>query len=150
MILKLADDLKRDEGFRSFPYDDATGLPIPMNGHDISIKGYGTVGYGWNMDALPLSKEAGEFILGEHINQSLKEMDAQWPWWRQMPEPAQRGLANMVFNMGIGRARGFRKMLRALESGDYNRAATEALDSKWAKQVGARGQRIAVLYRSCS
>ena len=52
MILRLMEMLKKDEGFRPYPYDDITGMPIPMHG-DILIKGYATTGYGWNMDALP-------------------------------------------------------------------------------------------------
>jgi len=38
-------------------------------------------------------------------------------------------------------------MLTALEAGEYERAALEALDSKWAKQVGKRADRIATLFR---
>lgn len=149
IILRLMEMLKKDEGFRPYPYDDITGMPIPMHG-DILIKGYATTGYGWNMDALPISKEAAEFILGEHVNQTLKEMGDQWPWWRDLPELAQIGLANMTFNMGLSRTRGFKKMLLALQRGDFETAADEALDSTWATQVGARAERIAELYRACS
>ena len=38
-------------------------------------------------------------------------------------------------------------MLSALEKGDYNVAAKEALDSNWAKQVGDRANRIAKVFR---
>jgi lysozyme len=34
-------------------------------------------------------------------------------------------------------------MLAALEAGDYETAATEALDSRWAQQVGHRAHNIA-------
>ena len=43
----------------------------------------------------------------------------------------------MAFNMGVGGFLAFRQMLRAIE------AAREALDSRWARQVGARAARIA-------
>jgi hypothetical protein len=36
-------------------------------------------------------------------------------------------------------------MLGALESGRYDAAASEALSSKWARQVGARSKRIAAV-----
>ena len=39
------------------------------------------------------------------------------------------------------------KTLSALEKGDYNVAAKEALDSNWAKQVGDRANRIAKVFR---
>ena len=64
-----------------------------------------------------------------------------------MPEPAQRALANMAFNLGVPRLSQFKNMLSALEKGDYNVAAKEALDSNWAKQVGDRANRIAKVFR---
>lgn len=38
-------------------------------------------------------------------------------------------------------------MLQVLQDGDYNRAADEALDSRWAQQVGAWAERISAQYR---
>ena len=42
------------------------------------------------------------------------------------------------------------RYLDALEKGKFNTAADECLDSRWSEQVGARSERIAQLYRSCS
>jgi lysozyme len=53
----------------------------------------------------------------------------------------------MALNLGWPRLSAFRNMLAALQAMDYATAAREALDSKWAKQVGARAERIAALYR---
>jgi len=39
-------------------------------------------------------------------------------------------------------------MLAALAKRDYSQAAIEALDSVWARQVGARADRIATLFRN--
>jgi lysozyme len=41
----------------------------------------------------------------------------------------------------------FKKMLIAFERGEYNEAADEALDSRWAVQVGSRAQRDAKMIR---
>ena len=62
-------------------------------------------------------------------------------------ETAQRALANMAFNLGLTRLKSFVKMLAALEDKKYVEAAREAIDSKWAKQVHGRAQRIFELYR---
>jgi len=40
------------------------------------------------------------------------------------------------------------KMLAALKDGNYEGAAREALDSKWARQVGKRSERVAALLKS--
>jgi lysozyme len=53
----------------------------------------------------------------------------------------------MCFNLGMPRLRQFRNMLAALEAGDFETAAREALDSRWAGQVGARAERIAAQIR---
>lgn len=64
-----------------------------------------------------------------------------------MPELAQAALLNQCFNLGWPRLSTFKKMLAALQRGDYHDAAAEAEDSKWFRQVGERGKRVAALYR---
>ena len=48
----------------------------------------------------------------------------------------------MWFNLGLTRLLGFKKFLAALEAEDWDRAAEEMLDSKWAVQVGPRSTRL--------
>lgn len=45
------------------------------------------------------------------------------------------------------RLRQFRNMLACLQVEDYEGAAREALDSRWANQVGDRARRIAAMIR---
>jgi len=52
-------------------------------------------------------------------------------------------IINMLFNLGLPRFLTFRKMIKALEDQDYERAADEMLKSKWAKQVGDRADELA-------
>ena len=42
----------------------------------------------------------------------------------------------------------FKRMLAAIEKGDWDTAALEALNSKWADQVGARAKEIAEMLRT--
>ena len=53
----------------------------------------------------------------------------------------------MEFNLGLPRLRGFRKMRAALHRHDFEEAATEAQDSKWAHQTGHRATHITALLR---
>ncbi len=54
----------------------------------------------------------------------------------------QRALADMCFNLGLSRFSKFKKMLAAVEAGDFARASAEMKDSRWARQVGDKpGQR---------
>jgi lysozyme len=47
----------------------------------------------------------------------------------------------MAFNLG-NRLKGFKKFLSALNMGQWDDAAREMMDSKWATQVGKRAERL--------
>jgi len=49
---------------------------------------------------------------------------------------------DMAFNMGVPRLCKFKKMWAAIYAGDYNTAAIEMLDSRWATQVGTRAIKL--------
>lgn len=130
----LEEDLKRDEGFRSHPYIDSVGKS--------------TIGYGRNLDDVGISQSEAELLLRKDMGIAFEETREVYPWIKEAPLDVQRGLYNMAFNMGQARLSGFVKMLAALEAKNYSLAAEEALDSKWAEQVGARATRIAELFRN--
>jgi lysozyme len=49
----------------------------------------------------------------------------------------------MAFNMGVRGLLNFKKMLAAVETGQWGVAAKEMLDSTWAHQVPQRAARLA-------
>lgn len=51
-------------------------------------------------------------------------------------------LVNMVFNLGLGRFKKFKKMIGAIKEGNWKKASEEAEDSIWRKQTGYRAKRI--------
>jgi lysozyme len=131
---QLQKDLILDEGILLKPYRCTAGKL--------------TIGIGRNLDDVGISKTETLALLAADIERAEQGLDYFAPWWRSLPEPAARGLVNMAFNLGAGGLAGFKGMLLALEIGDYALAAAEALDSKWAKQVGDRAKRISALFRS--
>ncbi len=139
----LIADLQRDEGVRRYPYDDATGKPIKAGD---TVVGKITIGVGRNLSDRGLTEEEIGRLLAEDIGVVCEELDVNVPWWRDLPEPAQRALANMCFNVGWPRLSKFQRMLAALQARDFPTAAWEALSSRWAEQVGARALRIAHLF----
>lgn len=133
----LVNDLIRDEDKVKHAYRDS--------------EGYWTIGVGHLIDKRRgggLSDAAIDFILREDIEEVYVDLDRNISWWRDLPEDCRRGLCNMCFNLGWTRLSKFKNMLLALRQRDWNRAADEALDSKWARQVGDRAERIAELFRS--
>lgn len=132
---RLAKDLMRDEGMRLKVYRCPAGKL--------------TIGIGRNLEDVGISSGEAIDLLDNDIARVVSELNAALPWWRDVPEPGQRALANMAFNLGLTRLMEFQRMIAALRAGDYEAAAAEALDSKWAEQVGARAERIALLFREC-
>lgn len=131
-MLQLTRDLERDEGRKRKPYKCTAGKV--------------TIGVGRNLDDIGLTEPEIDHLLRNDLVRVCAELDRNVPWWRDMPEPHQRGLANMCFNLGWPRLSAFRRMLAALENGDGMMAALEAMDSKWSAQVGDRAARIALLF----
>jgi len=113
-------------------------------------QGYHTIGVGHNLDAKPISRRAALIILEDDINDAEHQTDNLFTWWRSLPEIVQNALVEMVFNLGPSRILTFSKMLAAMEDGDYEKAAKEAQDSLWFKQVGRRGPRIVSMIREGS
>ena len=130
---KLRSDLKHDEGVRDKPYLDSVGLT--------------SIGVGRNLSHKGLRPDEIEYLFTNDIKEAEQELDRICPWWSGLPEPAARGLCNMLYNVGAPRLLGFKKMLAALESHDWDRAAQEAEQSHWSAQVGQRAKRIADLFR---
>ena len=56
----------------------------------------------------------------------------------------------MAFNLGQTRLAGFKRLRAAALAGDWDRAAAEALDSRWASQTGRRAAEVAALLRTWS
>lgn len=129
----LRADLVRDEGIRLKPYRCTAGKL--------------TIGVGRNLDDVGISEDEAYLLLDHDIAACVADLDRALPWWGTLSEARQRALLNMRFNLGLSRLLGFKQMLTALQQGDYQTAAAQALDSQWAKQVGDRAQRIAALIR---
>ena len=59
-----------------------------------------------------------------------------------LPEEVQLILCNMMFNMGRPRLSNFKKMNAAIANGDWMEASIQMEDSRWAKQVPNRANRL--------
>lgn len=110
--------------------------------------GIETIGVGRNLVDRGLSDEEVDYLLSNDITIVENELDNGLSWWRDLDEVRQRALADLAFNMGLPRLHGFVKMLDGLQRRDYHAAADELLDSKYAKQVGARSERVAQMIRT--
>lgn len=132
---KLFADLERDEGFSASAYQDS--------------RGYWTIGYGTLIDKAAgggISRAHAAMIAQDAIESKRAELYRAHPWIRDLDEPRHRALINMAYNLGVPRLCGFKNMLGALQRGDWQKAHDDALNSRWATQVGERAQRIADVF----
>ncbi len=105
-----------------------------------------TIGWGRNIEDNGISEDEAQLMFDNDFKRSVKELE-QYTWYLTQPENVKLSLINMNFNMGIGRLLGFKKMIHALINKNYAIAAMEALDSKWALQVGDRAKQVALMMR---
>mgnify|MGYP001615460746 CR=1 FL=1 len=125
----LHEQLIRDEGMVLHAYRDSLGFL--------------TVGVGHNLDAKNITKRAAMVILDDDIADARMGLMAKWPWMREL-SPARLGaFINLAFNMGIGGLATFKNTLKAAEEGRWADVSRGLLDSKYARQVGERAQRVA-------
>ena len=124
----LIEELKRDEGVVLTLYKCSAGK--------------NTIGVGRNVDDRGITEDESDYLLGNDIDLCVDELEDNFTWYKNLSDARQRVLVNMCFNLGLTRLLGFKKFLAALEAEDWDRAAEEMLDSKWAVQVGPRSTRL--------
>lgn len=129
---KLINSVKIHESLRLKPYKCTAGKT--------------TIGYGRNLDDVGLSNEEAEYLLMHDLENAEKEA-ARLDCYKKLNQNRKDILIEMVFNLGYPRLCGFKKMIQALDRDDYDGAANEMLDSKWARDVGDRANTLAYFMR---
>lgn len=127
--------IEQEEGWRPEPYYDHLGYP--------------TVGYGFRLGKknapLPefiLPKKAGEAWMQAVIDHIRSELAEELSW---LNEARQAIIISMAYQMGVKGVLMFQDMWAAIRKGDWNQAAEDMLDSRWAKQTPARAHRHATV-----
>jgi lysozyme len=70
-------------------------------------------------------------VMEDHLRDLSNQIDRRWPWIRLLDRRRYCVLVEMAYQLGVGGLAGFRRMFRALDQNNYNRAAAEMLDSGW-------------------
>lgn len=125
---KLFDQLVEHEGLELKPYKCTAG--------------YLTIGIGRNLDDRGITEDEARLLCNNDIEIVEHELARNFPVVTGLDDVRCRVLLDMAFNLGIPRLSAFRKMWGALEEGNYEQAAVEMLDSRWARQVGRRATRL--------
>ena len=117
-----------------FPYQDTVGK--------------WTIGVGRNLSDKGISPDEALMLLNRDIADALDDVRHCVACYDQLSRPRQLVLLSMAFNLGRDRLDNFVKFLGAVERGNWEQAASEMLDSKWAVQVGTRATTLAHMMRT--
>ena len=134
----LREELKTDEGVKYEVYLDHLGLPTCGIGHlikDTDPEQGLEVG-------TAISEERVNELFDEDIQVTLQECRYLYQDFDDLPEEAQRIIANMMFNLGRPRLSRFLKMKQHVDNRDFISASEEMKNSKWYRQVTNRAERL--------
>lgn len=127
MIEKLKKSLTLHEGRKNLPYVDTVGKI--------------TIGIGYNLTDRGLDDEWIDNQFLKDINYFYDELN-KFEWFDHLNFDRQVVLIDMCF-MGLKNFLKFEKMIDAIKAQDYNKAANEMLNSRWAQQVKGRAINLA-------
>jgi lysozyme len=133
---QLIDMLKRHEGVRSHVY--------------LCSAGYETLGVGRNISesGLGITEDEIDFLLMNDITRVKQELTDTYFWFPALNEARQDAMIDICFNLGLTRLRGFVKAIEAMSREQFDIAADEFMDSRWATQVGNRAVEVTEMIRT--
>jgi len=128
---------------------DITALEDQLIDHEgLELKPYRctaeklTIGVGRNIEDRGITEDEARYLLKNDIKIVEDELLEKKPVVAGLDSVRQRVLVDMGFNLGIPTLLKFQNMWNAIEEEDFQTAADEAMDSRWAKQVGRRAERL--------
>lgn len=144
-MAQLVADLQRDEGWRPFLYDDASGTPIKAG---VIVRGHPTIGFGFALDIAPLTQAECLPILTGRATSAAQTLLHAAPWIADLSEPRQRALSNMAYNLGVTGLLKFDTFLGLMQQGKFDQAANDLEGTPWYQETGERALRIVALIRT--
>ena len=141
---KLREELEIDEGCKYEIYLDHLGYPTFGIGHLVVEH---DAEYGWEVGTSIDTVRVHE-TFEQDIKTVLSDCNRLYEDFEDLPEEAQRVIANMMFNMGYTRLSKFIGMKSGVDARDWNAAADEMVDSRWYRQVTNRADRLVERMRS--
>ena len=131
--------LKEDEGFRGFVYDDRTGKPIKTAPSSPASRP--TAGYGRNLADQGITEAEASFLLENDLTAIYVKLDLRIPKFATFPAVWQDVLQMIDYN--TGNALIWTSTIAAMTAGDANKAVNAIILSKAASELPARYQRMA-------
>lgn len=133
---KLIETLRRHEGVETHVYKDHLGLETIGVGRCIAP------------GSLGLSDDEIDYLLRNDIDRCEQELDRTFDWYASLDVVRKEAVINLCFNLGLTRLMGFKNALSDMAAGNYESAADNFLDSRWAQQVKGRAVEVTNMIRT--
>jgi lysozyme len=131
---QLQKQLAVHEGKTNKIYTDTVGKVTCGVGHNLSDKG--------------VSDAVVALMLEEDIADAIEDVKKLVPGFEKLSDNRKVALTDMCFNLGYTRMAGFKNTLRFINSGQFDKAADNMLQSLWARQVKGRAIKLANMVRN--
>ena len=145
-MVKLREELESDEGVKYEVYIDHLGYATFGIGHLVLDS---DPEYGSEIGTAVSESRVAEAFESDIVG-VVSDCESLYDDFEDLPEEAQRIIANMMFNMGRTRLSKFKGMKRGVDARDWEAAADEMVDSNWYRQVTNRADRLVVRMRNIS
>ena len=106
-----------------------------------------TIGFGRNIEDMGITPQEACILLATDVKRCIADMES-FEFWPQLNSARKAALLDMRYNLGATRFRKFKKMIKALNRGDFAAAASEMRDSQWFNQVGGRAMTLSQMIRA--
>ena len=138
---RLLKSVKQHEGYRNKVYLDSLGKRTVGVGH-LCVEDH------WE-DGKEYEEKYLMKILKDDLKNAIRGAERLLKGCPILDSLAREIVIEMVFQLGETGVSKFKNMLKALKEGpDYKTAATEMLDSRWAKQTPNRAKKMSDSMRS--
>jgi len=141
--------LIKHEGLRLEVYQDSLGIDTIGIGRNLKDRGITPAELEWmdipNMavvHTMGITEADAMYLAETDIKIVEEELCRAHPCVEDLDAVRQLILMDMAFNMGVPRLNKFKNMWAAVHKGDFDTAAVEMLDSRWAKQVKGRATKL--------
>ena len=133
--MALHEFIKNNEGLRLKPYPCTAGKL--------------TIGYGRNLTDKGITAEEAEYLFANDFDEACNNVGSVFDFksLKDFTYDRHMVLIDMMFNLGLDGFMKFSKMIDAIKKGDWEKAAEEAENSLWFKQVGERAKRNVEILR---
>lgn len=143
LIEIVKEDLIRHEGYVTEIYLCSENYPTFGIGHMVTEADMENT---WPVGT-PVTDERILEVFKQDCEIAYTDACALVPNLTKQSTDAQRVVVNMAFNLGRNRLSKFKKFLKAVNEGSYEKAANEMIDSKWYSQVGRRSKELVEIMR---